>query len=70
MRLREGEQHREKKRLEDILVENQDEEYIVLHVMSPQNENFYRDEVVGVTKGSNTLVLLSKKKLIFRSPKV
>uniref|UniRef100_F6HT26 Uncharacterized protein n=1 Tax=Vitis vinifera TaxID=29760 RepID=F6HT26_VITVI len=37
--------------------------------MSPQKENFCRDEVIEVTKGNNTLVLLSKKKLIFKSPK-
>ena len=52
MRLREGEQQREKKRWEDILVENQDEEDAVLHTVSPPKENFCRDEVIGLRKGA------------------
>ena len=70
MRLRKGGQQREKKRWEDILVENQDEEDVVLHAMSPLKKNLCQDEIIGVRKRSNTLVILSNKKLIFRPSKV
>ena len=44
-------------------------ENAVLHVVLLSNENFRRDEVVGVRKRSSTSVFLPKKKLIFRLPK-